>query len=155
MLNAQQSTYESDSKASLKSLLANWINTKQNGRSIPTLIDDINNKKERIKDIVKSSSEAWEDTLSTLILLQSLDDQFAPLKQSLLIKNDLTLQECIQQVQRESEMNTFDNTNNSATTYKVQNTSIMCTHCRKSGHSEEQCYTKHPNLRPNRNKRRR
>jgi len=148
---AFQQNYESDSKSSLKSLLASWINTKQNGRSIPTLIDDINNKKNRIKDIVTASTEAWEDTLSTLILLQSLDEQFAPLKQSLLIKNDLTLRECIQQVQRESEMNTFENNNISATTYKVQNTTT-CTHCKKSGHTEEQCYTKHPHLRPNRNK---
>ena len=98
---------------------------------------------------MKSSKEPWQDIITQMILLQGLDSKYDILKQHLLVTN-CGLHECIQQIQRHTELMKLENTNVPASTAAYQSSKKSeipyCTHCKKRYHTNDTCFKLHPEL---------
>ena len=148
--------YESDSKASMRSLMAAWLQTVQGNSTATIFIDEIMKRKERVMTALQSSVEPWEDVITQMVLLQGLDSRYDILKQHLFV-TDCDLKETILQIQRHTEVlkleaaNQSSSSSTSAHATHTQSERPYCTYCQRQGHTDENCFKKHPALLKNRN----
>lgn len=144
--------YDSSSKMNLKHQISKWVHLKQNGRTIVEVVSEVNTLKDKIASAIKNSKESFEDALSTIILLESLDPQFSQLKQLLLLQ-DIKYEDCVKRVMAEAESITLQqssdlpmvSSSNHYTSQALYTTSNnqdqkFCKYCKKYGHVIGECY---------------
>lgn len=161
---ALKNHFEVGSKISIITLLKEYVTCKQEGRPINLFLDEVQLAENKIVKALESYNEEWYKIFSTMIILTGLDDNYKNLTEQLLLKEDLTLQICLQKIRDQSrplekERNNVNNEFSKSVTINQCNqeksTNInevktgsnynknwkkFCKYCRKKGHEEENCF---------------
>lgn len=146
--------FESKTKASIKQLSNRLISMKQTG-TVAQFIHDVSQSAEQLRQALKDRKVDLLDILVGGILLDGLSQEYAIISTTLLLDDDLSIEDCKRKLLEASERKKFEDeseyTNDYAIALKVFKRP-PCPGCKKTNpnHPVDRCYVLHPELKPNR-----
>lgn len=140
--------YESTSKASLKHLIFQLVESRQGAKSTAEFVSTLMELRRRVEEIAnRSPGISILDELTTMVMIQGLPRKFEAVKSQLLMYDHLSLSKCKRHILHASEIITLSESERSIGELALRAESRTCNFCNKPGHIESRCFTKYPELR--------
>lgn len=149
--NSLLSFYESQTRASIKQISNKLINLKQDG-TVAQFVHEVTQTAEQLKRAIKDRNIDLLDILVAGILLDGLQPEFKVIATSLMLDDDLTIEDCKRKLLDAAERMKYDasSADSAHSSIALKVSPIICPGCKKvnPSHTPDRCYTLHPELRP-------
>ena len=137
--------FESSSKASLKQLIQQLTECKQNALSVPAYMVETFAIRARLKEAVQSQGVDILDLITSMVIVQGLGDKYETLKEMLFLDDTLSLEALRAKILEQTQRIDYEAAPSLGSALAVGKAET-CTHCGRSGHTSARCWLLHPEL---------